>query len=346
MGLSDIAQAVVVDFGASLAHTLPGDLRMWAGGLTMYILVASALAIVALRKSRSLSAKTLWAHVFPRHLYANFSARITLWHFVIQIWIWAPLFGLMTFAPTLAAAGIATSFENTFGKGQTTIHSAWIVILVQTSVIALAMSFASYLHHYAFHRIPILWSFHRSHHSVEALTLPATARHHPLDLFTIQIFMNTFAAVFGGATLYVTGMQLHPSTFVLIGGWALAYFVLSAIFNHSHIPISFGWFNRILMAPIIHQFHHSAETRHRDRNIGSFLGLMIWDWMFGTLYLPKKDEPYRWGLNEDQLGNANPHQRLRDLYIEPFQHAWKLAHQTGLKSIRPAARLHATSRNA
>lgn len=211
-----------------------------------------------------------------------------------------------------------------------------MVVLVQASVIVLAMSFASYLHHYASHRIPLLWSFHRAHHSLESLTFPANVREHPFDLFTIQLLMNVFGATFGGLALYITGTDLHPSTFVIVGFGALSYFTLLGVFNHTHIPISFGWFNRILMAPIIHQFHHSAENRHRDKNIGSFWGLMIWDWMFGTLYLPTKDEHYRWGLNEEELGEANPHQRLRDFYLEPFQHASMLIRKEGFDCIRPA----------
>lgn len=335
--MPEIVQRVFESFGSSLAHTLPSVLGMWAGGLTLYIIAGSVLAIVALRKSRALSLKALWGHVFPRQLYANPTARITLWHFVLHVLLWAPLFALMTFAPTLAAAGVDEFLGHLLGKRNPIIHMDWLVVLSQTSIIVLSMSFASYLHHFAFHRIPILWSFHRPHHSVEALTLPATVRDHPLDLFTIQIFMNISAAFFGGLTLYFTGTNLHPTTFLVVGLGAAIYFIFSGIFNHSHLPISFGWFNRILMAPIIHQFHHSAESRHRDKNIGSFWGLMIWDWMFGTLYLPTRDEQYRWGLNEDELGQNNPHLRLRDLYLEPFRHAWKLIRETGLTGDRPSS---------
>lgn len=334
--MSAIAQGVIEGFGTSLAGTLPGALRLWAGGLTFYILIASVFAVVALRKSRSLSWATASAYVFPRHLYADKTARITHWHFAMYLLVWAPLFTMATFAPPLFANVVNMFLGSTFGKHETLIHAEWAVILIQTGVIVLSMSFASYLHHSAFHRIPLLWSFHRSHHSVEALTLPGSVREHPLDLFTIHLFMNAFAGLFGGLTLYLTGTQLHSVTFLIVGLGAAAYFAFSGIFNHTHIPISFGWFNRIVQAPIIHQVHHSAERRHRDKNIGSFWGLMIWDWMFGTLYLPTKDEQYRWGLNEEELGDANPHQRLRDFYFEPFRHAWKLVGDKGFGSFRPS----------
>jgi sterol desaturase/sphingolipid hydroxylase (fatty acid hydroxylase superfamily) len=86
--------------------------------------------------------------------------------------------------------------------------------------------------------------------------------------------------------------------------------------HHSHFAQSFGKLDYVFVSARMHQIHHSAELRHRDRNFGGFLS--IYDWMFGTLYLPGKDEKFRVGLNENELGERNPHQRLRDCYLEPF----------------------------
>jgi hypothetical protein len=56
--------------------------------------------------------------------------------------------------------------------------------------------------------------------------------------------------------------------------------------------------------------------------MGGMFPLSIWDWMFGTLYLPVKGETYRWGLNEEEIGANNPHMSVRALYLEPMRHAW------------------------
>jgi len=40
----------------------------------------------------------------------------------------------------------------------------------------------------------------------------------------------------------------------------------------------------VLQSPAHHQIHHSTDPAHFNRNLGSFLA--IWDWMFGTLYMP------------------------------------------------------------
>jgi hypothetical protein len=41
-----------------------------------------------------------------------------------------------------------------------------------------------------------------------------------------------------------------------------------------------------LRQPAHHHVHHSANPKHFNKNFGSCLAL--WDWMFGTLYVPEK----------------------------------------------------------
>jgi hypothetical protein len=50
----------------------------------------------------------------------------------------------------------------------------------------------------------------------------------------------------------------------------------------------------------------------------------VWDWIFATLYSPKRGETYRWGLNDYELGQNNPHKTARDFYIKPMPDAWAI----------------------
>ncbi|MGB8043961.1 MAG: sterol desaturase family protein, partial [Pseudolabrys sp.] len=57
--------------------------------------------------------------------------------------------------------------------------------------------------------------------------------------------------------------------------------------QHSHMWISFrGVLGRVFVSPAHHQVHHSSNPKHFNKNFGSCLAL--WDWMFGTLYVPQK----------------------------------------------------------
>ena len=55
-----------------------------------------------------------------------------------------------------------------------------------------------------------------------------------------------------------------------------------ASLQHSSLPWTLGWLGRwVITAPTNHQFHHSIDPEHRDKN---FSGCPLWDHMFGTWY--------------------------------------------------------------
>jgi sterol desaturase/sphingolipid hydroxylase (fatty acid hydroxylase superfamily) len=66
--------------------------------------------------------------------------------------------------------------------------------------------------------------------------------------------------------------------------------------QHSHMWISFrGVLGRVFVSPAHHQVHHSTNPKHFSKNFGSCLAL--WDWVFGTLYVPAHErEPLVFGV--------------------------------------------------
>ena len=94
---------------------------------------------------------------------------------------------------------------------------------------------------------------------------------------------------------------------------ALIYLPISKL-QHSHVALGYGpaW-SRWLISPLMHQVHHSAETRHWDRNMG--FTFSIWDRMAGTLYVPKADEQFRLGLPKGNEGLDS----VWRLFVQPWQ---------------------------
>ena len=86
--------------------------------------------------------------------------------------------------------------------------------------------------------------------------------------------------------------------------------------QHSHMWIAFrGVLGRIFVSPAHHQVHHSANPKHFNKNFGSCHAL--WDWMFGTLYVPeKKREPLTFGFS----GQPDAH-TLKGELVDPFINA-------------------------
>jgi sterol desaturase/sphingolipid hydroxylase (fatty acid hydroxylase superfamily) len=90
--------------------------------------------------------------------------------------------------------------------------------------------------------------------------------------------------------------QLAHSTFLRIPVETTAWLGTNAVvflFNfagvhlrHSHVRLSYGPFlDRILLSPTLHQTHHGCAPQHLGKNLGGMLS--IWDWLAGTLYIPR-----------------------------------------------------------
>lgn len=315
----DILHTAIEHLRSTYSAAFLGTCEFWTKGLIAFVFISSVFWLIAQRHNQSRSIRELLRYWFPRELYTHPTARITHWHYVLQFILWGPLLALVTIDSFKFALGVHGLLETHLGH-RAPISSEWAIISVQTSTAILSLSFAAYWAHYAAHKIPFLWSFHRSHHSVEALTLPALMRTHPVDSLWLG-FAAAFSGFVVGLALYVTGTdKVHPTVIAILAGYGV-FELITAIFQHAHVPVGFGWLNRIFYGPVLHQIHHSAEVRHRDKNLGNALRLSIWDWMFGTLYLPEKGEQYRWGLNDEEYGPSNPHLTLREYYLEPFRHA-------------------------
>ena len=171
-----------------------------------------------------------------------------------------------------------------------------------------------YAVHYAEHRIPLLWQFHKVHHSATVLNFMTAERHHPVALIYTGLAIMAGAATVNGLFLALFGDHLTMAT--LMGGnifWVLAN-LLGSAFRHSPVWISFGpKVERWLISPAQHQIHHSEDQRHWDKNMGGTLA--IWDRLFGTLYVTTKTrERITYGIGDETPNHAS----LAGIYTRPI----------------------------
>ena len=152
------------------------------------------------------------------------------------------------------------------------------------------------------HRFPILWRFHRIHHSDPVMDVSTATRFH---LGEIAI----------SATLR---LPLIPILGVPIEGLILydVVLLLATQFHHANLSLP-GKIDRLLryalVSPNTHKLHHSREKRETDSNYASVLSL--WDRWFRT-YREKKDcRSIRFGLDSF---NGDERQSLSNLWMAPF----------------------------
>lgn len=184
-------------------------------------------------------------------------------------------------------------------------------LLVFTLGVFVWDDFLRFFHHWLMHKIPMLWEFHKLHHSARVLTPVTLYRAHPVESI-LAIFRNSLslgAAI--GVFIYLFGSSFSLWTLLGINGFGFLFNLVGANLRHSHIPLSFGPFERLLISPIQHQVHHSKDEAHYDKNFG--VSLALWDNLFGTLIFSNQVGKLKVGLNERFRTNLLVH------YIEPFK---------------------------
>lgn len=155
---------------------------------------------------------------------------------------------------------------------------AWAQLLLALVVVEMG----AYWSHRAAHRVPVLWRFHRVHHSIGEIDWLAAARLHPID----QAFGRSCVVL----PLFALGFE--RATF----GVYVVVVTLWALFVHANVRVTFGPLRYVVTTPEYHHWHHAADPEGRDVNFGGQLPLV--DALFGTLHLPKSRWPRRYGLDE------------------------------------------------
>jgi sterol desaturase/sphingolipid hydroxylase (fatty acid hydroxylase superfamily) len=177
----------------------------------------------------------------------------------------------------------------------------------------LAADLSVYLIHRLHHRSKILWPLHALHHSAEVMTPVTLFRKHPIWNLSASCMQMLFTGTFQGAFIFL--FYGVPSVELLFGINTVYVFYnfFGANLRHSHVWMSWGKpLSYLFISPAMHQIHH--DPTRMNRNYGETFA--IWDWMFGSLYIPKHRERFAIGL-----GEANPHTTLTRAYYLPVVEA-------------------------
>jgi sterol desaturase/sphingolipid hydroxylase (fatty acid hydroxylase superfamily) len=171
----------------------------------------------------------------------------------------------------------------------------------------LLSSFIGYWQHRLMHW-RWFWQLHRFHHAATEFNILTTFRVNPAEAITvIPAVLPLFFIKTPDASLF--------ASFVVINS-------LLASLQHSALPWTLGWFGRwVISSPTNHQFHHSIDPEHRDKN---FSGCPLWDHMFGT-WCDGPNPPSGYGIADPAHVERPLTQWLIDVWIfyrDVVQWAW------------------------
>lgn len=173
------------------------------------------------------------------------------------------------------------------------IPMAWLPWgALQLAFAFVLLDFSRYWLHYAGHRVPFLWQFHRVHHSAEVLDSTTGLRMHAIDFLQLWAVPFLLFSVLFDVTTFAP--WVIPAAFG-IG-------VVMDAFQHSNMefdltrPWNRAW-HRVLNNPHFHAWHHTRDGALCDGNYGNTL--LLWDRLFGT-EVTRPVLPALYGLEGDQ----------------------------------------------
>lgn len=232
----------------------------------------------------------LLEHFFPWRR-GQKQLRPRLWSDVLHLVFNGHFLGVLLFA--IATERILPSVDRFLGAhGLTTrvyrnTAQGW-PLWAQILTILFVMDFVQWCVHNLLHRVPLLWEFHKTHHSVVdgEMDFIVSFRFQWVEVVIYKAVQYLPLAFFGFSG---TAVMVHAIFGTLIGH-----------LNHANLDLGHGPWRFVLNSPRMHIWHHNYEGDSRTTvNFGIIFSL--WDWIFGTAYLPKdKAPPQRIGFRGEE----------------------------------------------
>jgi sterol desaturase/sphingolipid hydroxylase (fatty acid hydroxylase superfamily) len=193
----------------------------------------------------------------------------------------------------MALGGREFDVASTAGWGPVGRQPLWLQVI---GAVALA-DLIFYWTHRVFHTTR-LWPFHAVHHSPEHLDWLSSMRFHPVNDIVSRVCQAVPLVLLGFAPAAV--LCAVPVVIVFI------------IVTHADVPWTWGPLRHVFVSPVYHHWHHSSEPEAIDKNFAGVL--VLWDWLFGTRYMPAGRLPTEYGV----AGGGTPNGFLA-LLVYPFR---------------------------
>ena len=157
---------------------------------------------------------------------------------------------------------------------------------LQLLVMFVLADFIQWNVHRLLHKSPRLWEFHKVHHSVKEMGFAAHLRFHWME------------------TILYKSIQYIPLAMI---GFGISDFFLVHIFtvaighiNHANVYVTYGPFRYIFNNPAMHIWHHAKHLPDGSAGVNFGLTLSLWDYLFGTVYMPSNGRDIELGFPKDE----------------------------------------------
>ncbi|MDA8931388.1 sterol desaturase family protein [Flavobacteriaceae bacterium] len=161
--------------------------------------------------------------------------------------------------------------------------STWIGLLI----FFVLLDFVQWFTHVLLHKIPFFWQFHKVHHSVKEMGFAAHLRYHWMENILYKPFKTIAIMLLGG---------FEPTQAFMV------HFVAITIghLNHANLALDWGPLKYLLNNPVMHLYHHAKSLPKGRFGVNFGISLSVWDYLFNTSYVPKKNPHLTLGFDGDE----------------------------------------------
>lgn len=252
-----------------------------------------------------------------------------------------PLLRALLFAPVVVSSlavsiWVVRRLDGWFGMGPPLEWPRWALSAVYTLVLFVAWDASRFVVHLLLHRVPLLWEFHKVHHSAEVLTPLTVHRIHPVESLLFSVRGVLVGGTVTGVFFFLFRDAAVQYELVGINVFGFAFNLFGANLRHSGVWLSWGpKLERVFLSPAQHQLHHSRRAEECQSNFGSCLA--IWDRLAGTLKLARDvQQPLVFGLPASVVNHAPD--RLLSALLGPFAACWRRLVGRRTARFEPAGR--------
>ena len=149
------------------------------------------------------------------------------------------------------------------------------------------LDFVQWFTHVLLHKIPLLWRFHKIHHSVKEMGFAAHLRYHWME----NLFYKPLKTL---AVMLIGGFEPEHAYIV--------HFIAITIghLNHANIKITWGPFKYLFNNPVMHLYHHAYKLPKGKFGVNFGISLSLWDYLFKTNYIPEESGQIQLGFKGDE----------------------------------------------
>ena len=278
--------------------------RFYFGYILSSVLIAILFFYFSKSSTKVISSKKLWFHK---------SAILDYKYFFVGYFINTLILIPMIIGAKSIAFNVNKYLYFSFDYFEQSFFSYSQIIFLYTITLFIVSDFTRYWLHRFMHTIPLLWEFHKIHHSAKVLTPATFYRVHFIENLLFGLRYSFSVGVVTGVFIYFFGAMIDIYMVIGVNVFLFVFSLLGSNLRHSHVPISYGkvlekWF----ISPKQHQVHHSKKFF--NKNYGGYIA--VWDRVFGTLKLSNEVKTMKFGLKKEQMKDYDS---VLKLLFTPFK---------------------------